>query len=82
MSWSISVGTVTQNSNVLCGVAMGRVEATGTVVVHETGFRAEAMRIVKLVLSPHLLKHPNIVEQISRRYACDVSFDPATLEDK
>jgi hypothetical protein len=64
------------------GVAMGRVEATGTVVVHETGFRAEIMRITKLVLSPHLMKHPGIVEQMSRTYACDVSFDPATLEDK
>lgn len=62
------------------GTAMGRVELTGRVIVHETGFRAEAARITKLVLSPSLMKlKPE--EQLAARYACDVSYDPRTLEE-
>lgn len=61
--------------------AMGRVELTGRVVVHEDGYRAEAARIAHLILTPHGLYHDGMREALEAKYHCDVSFDPTTLEE-
>lgn len=61
--------------------AMGRVELTGRVVVHEDGYRAEAARIAHLVLSPRGLQHDGMTDILAEKYQCDVSFDPTTLEE-
>jgi len=58
----------------------GRVEATGKCVIHETGLRAEAVRIEALVVNQKYMKYHGIVEQLSDKYQCEVSFDPRHLE--
>lgn len=59
--------------------AMGRVELTGKIVVHEKGYRAEAARITRLVLNPCALDKEGVAGGLADRYACDVSFDPTHL---
>jgi hypothetical protein len=56
------------------GAAAGEVEGFGTVVVHERGFRAEAVRIRKLVVS-HEHRGTDVPELLAERYQCPVTFD-------
>lgn len=60
------------------GRAIGRLEATGTVVVHERGFRAEAVRITQLVLAPDMIG-TEAKEDLERIYGCDVTYNPEEL---
>lgn len=60
------------------GRAIGRLEATGTVVIHEHGFRAEAVRITQLVLAPNLIG-TEAKRDIERIYGCDVTHNPEEL---
>lgn len=60
------------------GRAMGAVEATGRVVIHEKGWRAERVRIVELVLHPSVGEAA--IEGLEQRYECPVERAGARLE--
>lgn len=74
----------------LTGEVYGRVSLSGTVVVHERGYRAEVATIQQIVLHPSMLyeykevceeKGITIKESLAERYQCPVSYNVEDLDE-
>jgi hypothetical protein len=64
------------------GDVFGEVALSGTVVVHEEGFRAEVATIQRLVLHPSIrYEHENAKELLAERYQCPVSYNVEDLDN-
>lgn len=56
--------------------AIGQVEGWGRVVLHERGWRAQNVRIRALLLHPEMMDERTVVDDLSRKYDCLVTFNP------